>query len=48
MSGMLEKNLTYKCLQDFPHGAMDKNLCANAEDTGSIPSLGRFHMPQKN
>ena len=25
---------------------MVKNLPASAEDTGSIPGLGRFHMPQ--
>ena len=30
---------------DFSDGTMDKNLLANAGDTGSIPSLGRFHMP---
>ena len=29
---------------DFPSGPGIKNLSANAEDTGSIPSLGRFHM----
>jgi len=32
--------------QDFPGGAVDKNSPANAGDTGSIPSLRRFHMPQ--
>ena len=26
---------------------MDKNLPANAGDTGLIPALGRFHMLQK-
>ena len=36
------------CLRDFPGGAMDKNLSANAGDTGSIPAPGRSHMPQSN
>ena len=27
---------------------MDKNLPANAGDMGSIPGLGRFHMPRGN
>ena len=27
---------------------MDKNPAANAEDTGSIPGWGRFHMPQSS
>ena len=30
---------------DAPSGPVVKNLSANAEDTGSIPSLGRFHRP---
>lgn len=30
--------------EDFSSGAADKNLPASAEDTGSIPGLGRFHM----
>ena len=30
---------------DFPGGAVDKNPPANSRDTGSIPDLGRFHMP---
>ena len=33
---------------DFPGGAVDKNLPANAGDMGSIPGLGRFHIPQSN
>ena len=32
----------------FPGGAVDKNLPANAGDTGSIPGLGRSHMPRSN
>ena len=31
---------------NFPSGLVVKNRPANAVDTGSIPSLGRFHMPQ--
>ena len=34
--------------QDFPGGAVDKNLPANAGDPGSIPGLGRFHLLQSN
>ena len=33
--------------KDFP-SAVVKNLPANAEDTSSIPGLGRFHMPWSN
>ena len=32
----------------FPRGSVLKNLSAAAEDTGSIPSLARSHMPQSN
>ena len=38
------KNATW----DFPGGAMVENLPANAGDTGSIPGLGRSHMPRSN
>ena len=31
---------------DFLGDTVDKNLPANAEDMGSIPSPGRSHMPQ--
>ena len=30
---------------DFPGGAVDRNPPANAKDMGSIPGLGRLHMP---
>ena len=30
----------------FPSGPVVKHLPCNAGDTGSIPSLGRFHLPQ--
>ena len=32
----------------FPDGSVVKNPPANAGDMGSIPDLGRFHMPQSN
>ena len=32
----------------FPGSTVEKNLPANAGDTGSIPGPGRFHMPQSN
>ena len=32
--------------QDFPSGAVDKNLLVNAGDTGLIPDLERFHRPR--
>ena len=35
-------------LWDFPGGAMDKNLTANAGDMGLIPVPGRSHMPQSS
>ena len=34
--------------RDFPGGTVVKNPPANAEDTGSIPGLGRSHMLQSN
>ena len=34
--------------QDFPGGAVVKNLPANAEDAGSISGPGRSHMLQSN
>ena len=34
--------------QDFPSGAVVKSPPANAGDTGSIPGLGRSHMPRSN
>ena len=32
----------------FPGGSVVKNLPANAGDTGSIPDLGRSHVPGGN
>ena len=34
--------------QDFPGGAVAKNMPANAGDMSSIPGPGRSHMPQSN
>ena len=34
-----------KLTQDFPGGTVVKNLPANEGDMGSIPGLGRSHMP---
>ena len=31
-------------MQDFPGGPVVKNPPANAGDTGSIPSPGKFHV----
>ena len=32
----------------FPGGSVVKNLATSAGDMGSIPDLGRSHMPQSN
>ena len=34
--------------RDFPGGAVVKDPPANAGEMGSIPGLGRSHMPQSN
>ena len=44
----IKKELQRKYLWDFPGGAVVKNPPANAGDTGSIPALGRSHMPWSN
>ena len=36
------------CFEGFPGGAVVENPPANAGDTGSIPGLGRSHMPWSN
>ena len=33
---------------DFPGGPVVNSLPANAGDTGSVPGLGQFHIPQDN
>ena len=38
----------YSVSQDFPGGPVVKNPSTNARDTGSIPGLGRSHMPESN
>ena len=35
-------------MRTFPSGLVDKNLPAIARDTGLVPGLGRFHIPQSN
>ena len=35
-------------MQGFPDGPVVKVPAASAGDTGSIPGLGRFQMPQSN
>ena len=35
-------------MRDFPGCAVDRNLPANAGDTGSILGSGKFHMPWSN
>ena len=42
------KTFSKRVKLDFPIGAVDKNLPANAEGTGSILSLGRLHVLQSN
>ena len=37
-----------KLSQDGPGGPVVKTPPANAGDTGSVPGLGRFHMPRDN
>ena len=37
-----------KTKRESPGGAVDKNPPANAEDMGSSPGPGRFHMLQSN
>ena len=44
MVGKVFKCYLRRGFQDFPGGAMDRNLPANAGDMGSIPGPGRFHM----
>ena len=48
ISGQFFLPLKKLYLCDFPGGAVVKNLPANAGDMGSIPGLGRSHMPRSN
>ena len=43
-TGSWTKKETFGENKDFPDGPGVKNPPANAGDTGSIPSLGRFHI----
>ena len=38
-------SMVKKVSEDFPGGAVVKYPPANAGDTGSVPGLGRSHMP---
>ena len=42
------KRASRKDGRDFPGGAMDKNSPVNAGGKGSVPGLGRFHVPWSN
>ena len=44
----LEVSIYEKRLWGFPGGTVVKNPPAHAGDTGSIPGLGRSHMPWSN
>ena len=46
--GREEEGSNRNVIEGFPGGSMVKNMLANAEDKGSIPALGRSHMPQRN
>ena len=46
--GFVASFFFFNYLLDFPSGALDKSLSANAGDTGSIPGPGRFHMLWSN
>ena len=43
----MENNMELK-VENFPGGAVAKNLPASARDTGSIPGPKRFRMPWSN
>ena len=43
-----ESKLLKKWPGNFPGGPVVKNLPAKAGDVGSIPGLGRCHMPRSN
>ena len=41
-------SLKYEAIRGFPGGSVLKNPPASVENVGSIPDLGRSHMPQSN
>ena len=43
-----ENNINNQGERGFPGGSVVKNLSADAGNRGSIPDLGRSHMPQSN
>ena len=45
---MKRKKKKINNFQDLPGGPVVKNLPANAGDTGSVPRLGRSHVPRSN
>ena len=47
-SGKISNYFVLKIPRCFPAGAVVENPPANAGDTGSIPGLGRSHMPWSN
>ena len=43
-----KKNFKKGQLRDFPGDSVVKSPPANARDMGSIPDLGKSHMPRSN
>ena len=48
LHGSTYMHIFFNSKQDFPGGAVVKNLPANARDTGSSPGPGRSHVPRSN
>ena len=48
MFGFVSFILTKLKQRDFPGGPVVKNPPVNTGDKGSIPGLGRSHMPKSN
>ena len=48
MVAQMKYYLRKDATQDYPGGSVFKHLHANAGGMGSIPGLGRFHMPKGN
>ena len=44
----LQNYRNYDSMVNFSGGTVDKNLSPNAGDMGSVPGLGRSHMPLSN
>ena len=42
------RTINLKVISDFLGVLVVKNPPANAEDTGSVPGAGRFHLPEDN